>query len=45
MAKVKVKILKPVGCKYNLSANVGETISVEKKQSEEMISSGDAKKA
>ncbi len=43
--KVKITILKPVAGTYKLSANVGDTISIESKQADEMIDKGYAKKA
>ncbi len=43
--KVKIEILKPVAGTYKLSANVGDTISIEAKQADEMIDNGYAKKA
>lgn len=37
---MKIKITGPIAGRFSLSANVGETISIEKKQAEEIISSG-----
>lgn len=43
--KLKIEILKPVAGRYRLSANIGDTISIDEDQAEEMINNGDAKKA
>ena len=43
--KLKVEILKPVAGRYRLSANIGDTISIDEDQADEMINNGDAKKA
>lgn len=40
--KVKIKILKPVAGKYLLSHNVGDTVSIDAKQAEEIVENKDA---
>ena len=39
---VKIKILNPVAGKYLMSANVGDTISIDKNQAEELVENKDA---
>ena len=43
--KVSITILNSVAGRYRLSANIGDTISIDEDQAEEMINNGDAKKA
>ena len=43
--QLKIQITKPVAGLYKLSANVGDTITIEAKQAEAIIETGHAKKA
>ena len=42
--KIKVKIVLPVAGKFLLSHNIGDIVSIETKQAQELINSGYAKK-
>lgn len=39
---VKIKILKPVAGRYLMSANIGDTISIDENQAAEMVENKDA---